>query len=498
LSLTEVVKKLRPDFVFSSYRRYGLMMALGYTVLIWVHWRNSWDYVSQGYPFPDLGGSRKAIPYLEVCQTMALCGLYGLYLTPLIYWDRWKFRAREIIAIGVPVGLLALAALPANSTDILGYIGFGRLAGVHGANPYLHTYSEFADFFYPLVEWDITMPYGPALLPILMLAGWVSQHIVLGAVFTLKAIWLGVHVANCALIYKILRSWRMDPTFGLFLYGLNPLALLELVANGHNDGLLIFFGLASIYAIQSRWFGAALWLSLLAALVKLPGAFIFLSVVIYLIWRRKWRGLIYGSLGGVALLLPLKVTLFPTTASLLSLTNVGSYTQNSFHHLFIRLAHEITRHFGIAIGHETIFRIDRRLFTSLLGGFCLWRWWKLRNLNGLIRELAYIFAALLIGQAAWFFPWYVTWLIPLAALIDSAQLRWAIIAYAWSSLAIYAFPYFVVAEAPMHELWSAIRISIAHAPPLVLLTRAFWADAHRAQMKVAGATSGEDSTNWKL
>jgi alpha-1,6-mannosyltransferase len=469
------------------------MVALGYSILVLVHWRHSWDYVSLGYPFPDLGGSRKSSPLLEVCQLVSLCWLYGLYLFPLLNWKRRKFSVREILWIGLPSGFLALIALPANSTDILGYIGFGRLAGVHGANPYLHTYSEFADFFMPLVEWDITMPYGPALLPILMLAGWVSQHIVLGAVFTLKLIWLGVHCANCFLIYKILRAWRLDPTFGLFLYGLNPLALLELVANGHNDGMLIFFGLAAIYALQSERFGAALWLSLFAALVKLPGVFIWSSVVIYLIWRREWRGLVHGGLGGLGLLLILKVILFPTTASLLSLTNAGSYTQNSLHHLMIDLAHDISGFLGMAIHHEALYLANRRTFSALFIGFCLWRWWRLRSLAGLTQELAYIFSALLIVQAAWFFPWYVTWLIPLAALIDSARLRWAIVTYTGTSLSIYAFPYFIVSEAPLHEFWAALRISIAHAPPLILLMRAFWMETRLVPAEAAAAAAASGS-----
>src|SRR5262249_5129277 len=161
------------------------------------------------------------------------------------------------------------------------------------------------------------------------------------AIFTLKLIWLLVHCANCFLIYRILQSWRLDPVFGLFVYGLNPLALLELVANGHNDGLLIFFGLAAIYALQRRQPGVALWVALLSVLVKLPGVFIWSSVVVYLAWRREWRGLIRGLLGGAALLLILKATVFPTYASLLSMANTGSYTQNSLHHLLISAAYEI-------------------------------------------------------------------------------------------------------------------------------------------------------------
>jgi alpha-1,6-mannosyltransferase len=471
------MKKYLPAMTLRSSWFYGLLVAAGYLPLSLIHWRHSWAALSQGYAFPDLGGSRKSSALLDIGQTISLCWLYILYLLALINWERRGFSVREIIAIGVLPGLFALGALPANSTDILAYTGQGRIVSVHGANPYLHTYSEFADSFSPFMEWDISMPYGPVMLPVFIVAGWVSAYSVLGAVFTLKLIWLATHIANCFLIYRILQSWRSDsafgPAFGLFLYGLNPLALLELVANGHNDGLLIFFCLSAIYALQRRWHGLALWLALLSALVKLPGVFILLSVAVYLVWRREWRGLKLGLLGSAASLLVLKVTLFPTRESLLSMANTGDYSQNSLHHLLIGAVQEIGWCLGITIDYDTIYLADRRLFSALFMGFCLWRWSRLRSLSGLTRELAYIFSALLIGLAAWFFPWYVTWLLPLAALTDSARLRWAIVAFSWTSLALYAFPGFIVTEAPLNWLWAALRIAVAHIPPLVLLIRAF-------------------------
>jgi hypothetical protein len=449
---------------------YGLLMAAGYLALALIHWRHSWAPLSQGHAFPDLGGSGGADPLLEICQTISLCGLFTLYLLALINWERRDFGVREIISIGVLPASFAVGALPANSTDILGYIGQGRIAGVYGANPYLHTYSEFADSFSPFVEWNITMPYGPVMAPVFILAAWVSVYSVLGAVFTLKLIWLAIHCANCFLIYRILQAWRLDASFGVFLFGLNPLALLELVANGHNDGLLILFGLCAIRALQTRRPGAALWLALLSALVKLPGVFILSSVAVYLMWRREWRGLIYGALACAAPLLILKATLFTTKDSLLSLTNTESFTQNSLHHLLIGGLYEIGWRLGI--DYETIYLADRRVFSAVFIGFCLWRWSRLRELSGLIREPAYIFSALLIAQAAWFFPWYVVWLLPFAALTDSRRLRWAIVVFSWTALALYAFPDFIVSDAPLSTAWAALRIAIAHVPPLVLLIRA--------------------------
>ena len=60
--------------------------------------------------------------------------------------------------------LAATALLPANSSDVLEYLGFGRLLGLYGLNPYTHTYSEITDAFSPYITWDNPMPYGPPLI----------------------------------------------------------------------------------------------------------------------------------------------------------------------------------------------------------------------------------------------------------------------------------------------------------------------------------------------
>src|SRR5689334_16559978 len=164
--------------------------------------------LSQGHTFPDLGDSSVANPLHEVFQIIALLFLFGLYVYCLLNWERLQFTAREVVGLVIAQGLIAWIALPANSTDIFGYIGLGRIAGIYGANPYVHTYSEFADFYFAYVEWDITMPYGPVLLPVFMLGGWIAQHSVLAAVFALKVIWLVVHGVNCRLVYLLLNGWN--------------------------------------------------------------------------------------------------------------------------------------------------------------------------------------------------------------------------------------------------------------------------------------------------
>ena len=469
---------------------------LGFAALAWIHWIHSWPMLSRGHPYIDLGDSPGANPVHEIFQTLALLFLFGLYAHCLWNWDRLLLKTREVAGLLIVQGVVAWVALPANSTDVFGYIALGRIAGLYGANPYVHTYSEFADFYFAYVEWDITMPYGPVLLPVFILGGWIAQHSVLAAVFALKAIWLVVHGVNCRLVYLLLNGWNRAPSFGLFLFGLNPLVLLEQVANGHNDGVMVMFGLLGILALQRGtvrqaanppltlsgaqpnlrqagglhlWLSAGPVLALLSGLVKLPGLFFCLVVVAYLVRKRQWRALAQGLTAGAVLSAALKLTLFPTKAALLSLTNVGNYAKNSIHSILTIYGVALSDWLDGPYDYEMLYAADRRVFSVLFFAFCLWRLSKIVELSDLVRELAFLFLALLTVYATWFFPWYVAWLIPLAALTESARLRWAIVAFSCSALSLYAFPHSTLEPPTTHWVVFPLRIAIVHLVPLGVL-----------------------------
>jgi len=488
-------------------RIYFLLSLLGFAALAWIHWVHSWPMLSRGHPFIDLGDSPGANPLHEIYQTAVLLFLFGLYAHCLLNWDRLLLKTREVVGLLIAQGVAAWVALPANSTDVFGYIALGRIAGLYGANPYVHTYSEFADFYYAYVEWDIPMPYGPVLLPVFMLGGWVAQHSVLAAAFALKAIWFVVHGVNCRLVYLLLNGWNRAPAFGLFLFGLNPLVLLEQVANGHNDGVMMMFGLLGILALQrgtvgraanslpahsgaqpslrqaggssGRFGGSRLWLSAgvvlatLSGLSKLPGLFFCLVVVVYLARKREWQALLQGLAVSAVFLAALKLTLFPTRAALLSLTNVGNYAKNSIHSILTIYGVKLNDWLDGPFDYDMLYAMDRRIFSILFFVFCLWRLSKIVELPDLVRELAYLFLALLTVYATWFFPWYVAWLIPLAALTESVRLRWAIVAFSCSALALYAFPHSTLEPPTAHWLVFPLRIAIVHLVPLGILIAAW-------------------------
>ena len=90
-------------------------------------------------------------------QVATLAYLFVIYGRTLVRWKRGEVTARGLAPAVVLLTLAAWALIPANSSDVLEYLGFGRLFGLYGLNPYTHTYSEISDSFSQYVTWDNPM-----------------------------------------------------------------------------------------------------------------------------------------------------------------------------------------------------------------------------------------------------------------------------------------------------------------------------------------------------
>src|SRR6267154_2369832 len=187
-------------------RRVLVLSAPAYASLFFIHLRNSLPALNARHVPPDLGYSADASPTLQLLQILCLAYLFIVYGLTLWNWRRLNVN-RHRLAWGIAVvSLLAWTLLPADSSDVLEYIGFGRLAAVYHVSPYLHTYSELTDSFAPYVTWDDPMPYGPVVLPVFAIAGVISEHHVLAAIYVIKFAWLAIHLLNAWLIYRIAQS----------------------------------------------------------------------------------------------------------------------------------------------------------------------------------------------------------------------------------------------------------------------------------------------------
>ena len=444
------------------------VLLLSYVSLFVIHLRNSWPPLAADLVPPDLGYSAAATPSHQLLQMLCLASFFTVYGITLWNWRRLDTRPRALAWSAAFVGVLACSLLPADSSDVLEYIGFGRLASVYHVSPYLHTYSEFTDWFALYVTWDDPMPYGPVVLPVFALASLVSGDHLFVAMYAIKVVWLLIHFMNAWLIYHIAKSIAPDPRYALFVFAFNPLILLEQLANGHNDGLLILFGLLAVVALQRGRGALAVSLALLSALVKTSGLFWFAGIVALLIRQRRWRDLVLGITASVAALAAVFWLLPGSATQLAVMSTQWQYTEDSLHAAFISGSGTLLRMVNRPWEYNDLFMADRLIFSALFMVVCARRLALIRDVVSLIRELALVLLAPL-GYASSLYPWYVAWLLPLAALTDSGRLRQTILVFSMSVLALYAFPYALLEQSPHRMVWSAMRLFSGFGVPI-----AFW------------------------
>jgi hypothetical protein len=453
-----------------------------YAALFAIHLANSLPALRAGLVPPDLGYGPGASAALQLLQVLALAYLFGIYAVTLAKWRELRLPSRAVIWNIVLIALMAWTLLPANSSDVLEYIGFGRLMSVYHVSPYLQSYEEFDDAFARYVTWGEPMPYGPLVLPIFALAGTVSQHGVLLAVYTIKFVWLVIHLVNAYLIYGMAISLALDPGFAVFVFAANPLVVIEQVGNGHNDGLVVLCGLLALRLLQQGHERRAVWMAVLGSLVKIPGLFWVAGIIAIVVRRQHWRVLAQALAASAVSVLTI-LWLAPGSAAALLLNSQWQNSEDSLHTTVIDGVIALASRFGRALDYEGLFRADRIVCSILFIAVCAWRYRRVEDVSTLVSELARLMLVLLLAFAVSVYPWYVAWMVPFPALTEAARLRRSILIACAAFVVLYAVPYGWLEVVPQHALWSALRRITAFAVPL-----AIWLGYERAGREAIEST----------
>ncbi|HEX3722561.1 MAG TPA: hypothetical protein VHV31_07205 [Nitrolancea sp.] len=205
------------------------------------------------------------LPFLATLPTFAFAVVAwgSVALLWLIYLRLiWRLRAtvldiRWVVGGAIVLSLLAMVVPPLFSTDIFSYALFGRLAGVYDLNPYVATAHGAApsDPLLPYVYWrDIASPYGP----IWSLISWAVAH---GAatpplviVMRFKLVACGAAMLDGMLIHRLVRArWPDQASWAYLAFAWNPLVLVDGIAVGHNDVVILAVVLlGATLIVQSR------------------------------------------------------------------------------------------------------------------------------------------------------------------------------------------------------------------------------------------------------
>jgi hypothetical protein len=366
---------------------------------------------------------------------------------------------------------LTLALLPSlPSDDVFSYILYGRISAVHGANPLVATPADFPDDpFLSLVYWQTTRSvYGPVWLT--LSAGLTVLAQALGGslatyVALFKLLGLAAHLVNIALVWAILGCFSVTPQrrlAGTLLYAWCPLTLLEFCASGHNDAMMLMFLLAGIYAIARGKDGDWRWEATGLALVGLSIATKFTPIALlplyggYIILRARAAGASWARVTGalawragvVGLVQVVTIAPYwagPQTINALLFSPPAQQLDNS---LIEAISWPLRWLAQSALGMN-VAQAKSLVGTTLKAGAlliftALWlaEFRRTRTLAGTLTAWTWALLWYALIASGWFWPWYVTWVVALAAIApwgERGRLQVATALMAGGALTLYGF-----------------------------------------------------------
>jgi hypothetical protein len=369
-------------------------------------------------------------------KPFGLSAASGSSAGPLLYAGLWValalyavvlLRAADIsrrAAIWTVAGLhvLFLLAPPLLSQDVFSYIAYARLGVEHGLSPYTHSPMDIphdAVFGFAGSK-DAVSVYGPAFT---LLTYPLSSLGVAGAYWVLKVMAACASLGVVALVWRTAERLGRDPVWPALFVGLSPLVLVHVVSAAHNEALVMLLVMAGVYAFVRGQPRAAGALPTLAAGAKGSAGLVLPYLVLGS--RPRMRSAVAGVVLAALLLVVLGLAGFGTgvfdSLGLLS-SNQGRSSRLSFPYLVSQL-----------VGNRGLVRALFGLAFAVVAGWTLWRVW--RRGDDPIRMAAWATVAIL-AATAWLVPWYLLWLLPLAALAADRRLTLASVALSGWVLAI--------------------------------------------------------------
>ena len=335
-----------------------------------------------------------------------------------------RLSPRVVVAAILVLHAMVLFGPPLFSSDVFSYAAYARIGTVYGANPYLHGPGAFPlEALHPLigVQWiDTPTVYGPLFTALSYL---LVPFSIAANVLAYKAVAAASSLALTYLIWKAARLRGLDPVKAAALVGLNPVIVLFGVGGGHNDLLMLAILAAGLYVMLREREVSSGVLMVTATAVKLTAGLLLpfaLAARGSQAGQSERRRLLIGAAAAGVAIVGLAYAFFGAGPLQMVGTLQGIQGEGG--------QQSILGFPAEALGVPGLIGPADTLLTV---AFLLTVAWLVRRVwRG---ELDWIAGAgwatvVLLLTTGFLVPWYVAWLIPLAALSRDRRLLFAAIA----------------------------------------------------------------------
>lgn len=325
----------------------------------------------------------------------------AVWIGVVVFADGLGRRALKFAAGGL-ILLFALSP-PLLSLDLFSYVSYAQLGVEHGLNPYTsapeviptdEAAMRVQDFR------DAVSVYGPAFT---LLSYPLALLGVPAAMWSLKLL-AAMSLAGIALICHRLATLRgVDPARAVAFVALNPLMLVHIAGGGHNDALMILLAMLAVaLALTSR--PAAAGVALVGSVaVKAAGA-LYAPFAIAGSNRERRRMLAAIIATGVVTTI---VGLAAFGGHVIESLSVAGGNQGTVSHWSVPAT--LSRITGIDVDALRI--VAGLAYVGLVVQLLIW---TVRGLDW-VRAAGWAAFGLLVASA-YMAPWYLVWLLPLAAI----------------------------------------------------------------------------------
>jgi hypothetical protein len=208
------------------------------------HYFPHWMAGPLGGLWPSLTRSTTGLRWLFTAPIVLMFASYlvGLRYVPLL-------RARWVIAAIVGAHAIMFLSPPLALTDIFNYINYGRMEVVHSLNPYttIPVLEPHNDPSYAPSNWhQLLSPYGP-LFTLITFA--VVPLGVAASFWLLKGLLMLTSLGIVFLVWRSARLVGRDPVAAIVFVGLNPIVLIWGLGGDHNDFLMMFCAVLGFYLL---------------------------------------------------------------------------------------------------------------------------------------------------------------------------------------------------------------------------------------------------------
>lgn len=240
------------------------------------------------HPTPD------TVNWLLLTYLAINAGLFIVYLTAIRLARAPSMEPLASVLLVAPIVFMVtlLVFPPSFSVDVLSYLAHGATSLLPGGGDAYSTLpKDVAGLPYAREllarGWNPapgTSPYGPvwSMLETAIVRSSLDVEVAIRAI---KVVALLSVVGSAALIWRILRRIRPEAALsGTVAFLWNPVVILELAGEGHNDGLMVLLCLAGLYAAITTRPTATVMSSVVGALVKYVPVLFLIPQFAYL-WR---------------------------------------------------------------------------------------------------------------------------------------------------------------------------------------------------------------------